>query len=342
MTAAGTLRLGRVVGRDYGILVALAAFLIVVQTQNDTFFTQTNLLNIGQQWSSVGIMAVGMTFVLVGGGFDLSVGAVYAFSATLAAGIGAHHSAALAFAAALAMGAGVGLVNGLLITKVNVNPFITTLGTGQMIRGFALVYSGANILPLESHFFTTLGDGHVGAVPVSFIILVVVFAVGAVVLARSVYGRWVYAIGGNDEASYLSGIRTDAVRTSTYVLSSTCAAFAGCIYVGRLGSGQASIGQGIEFDVIAAALIGGISIMGGAGAMWRTAAGLALLAVLQNFFNQTNVNGFWQSVVKGGIIVGAVAIDSFSKRPRKRPLRMVVQDVGGRLWRRPQRGGPAA
>lgn len=327
VSSARVFGLGRTVVRDYGILVALLGFLVVVQSQNDAFFTQTNLLNIGQQWSSVGIMAVGMTFVLVAGGFDLSVGAVYAFSATLAAGLGANNSIALAFAASLAMGAGVGLVNGLLITKVNVNPFIATLGTAQMIRGFALVYSGANILPLESRFFTTLGDGHVGAVPVSLIIMIVVFVVGAVVLARTVYGRWVYSIGGNDEASFLAGIRTDWVRISTYVISSTCAAFAGCIYVGRLGSGQASIGMGIEFDVIAAALIGGISITGGAGALWRTAAGLALLAVLQNFFNQTNVNGFWQSVVKGGIIVGAVALDSFSRRQRKRPLRMLIGDL---------------
>jgi ABC-type uncharacterized transport system permease subunit len=135
-----------------------------------------------------------------------------------------------------------------------------------------------------------------------------------------------YAIGGNNEASFLAGVRTDRIRASTYVLSGACAALAGTIFAGRIGNGQGNLAPGIELDVIAAALIGGISIAGGQGAVWRAAAGLALLAVLQNFFNQQNVNAFWQLVIKGIIIITAVGLDSYFKRPHRKPLGVVLRE----------------
>ena len=324
IASAHILRASQTVLREYGILIALAIFVVIVQTQSSDFLTQTNLLNIGQQWAPVGVMAVGMTFVLIAGGFDLSVGAIYALSATLGAGLAVHYSDWIALAAALGLGAGVGLVNGFLITKININPFIATLGMALIIRGFAFVYSEGNNYEVDSRLFNAFGFSYIGSVPVPFIILVGFLVAGAVVLRWFVYGRKIYSIGGNDEASWLAGIRTDRVRMSTYVLSGLTASVAGCIYIGRLGGGQANIGIGIEFDVIAACLIGGISITGGLGAMWMTAAGLGFLAVLQNFFNLTNVSGYWQSIVKGGIIIGAVAIDSYGKRRHKRPLRLVL------------------
>ncbi|MEZ5098616.1 MAG: ABC transporter permease [Thermoleophilia bacterium] len=315
-TLAPVARIARAGLREYRILLALLVFGIIVATQNDSFLTQTNLLNLGQQWAPIGIMAVGMTFVLIAGGFDLSVGAVYAFSAVLAARMLQDMPAAAAFPAAIAFGAAVGLGNGLLITKLRVNPFIATLGTALMVRGLLLVCFGADPYKIDSGFFRAIGRDKIGAVPVPFVILLAFLVVGAVVLWRSVYGRWIYATGGNDDASRLSGVRTDAVRISTYVLAGGTAAFAGCVFLGRLGTAQANYGVGIEFDVIAVALIGGISIMGGEGAMWRTAAGLAFLAVLQNFFNQASVNDNWQSFVKGAIIVGAVAFDSVTRGGR--------------------------
>ena len=308
--------LSRVGLRQYGILLALLVFGIVVYSQNDTFLTQTNLLNLGLQWAPIGIMAAGMTYVLLAGGFDLSVGAVYAFSAVLAARLMENFSPAVAFPSALAFGATVGLVNGLLVTKLRVNPFITTLSTALMVRGLLLVAFGANPITVESRFFDAIGRDRVGAVPVPFIFLVVVLLIGGLLLWRTVYGRWIYAVGGNDEASYLSGIRTDTIRVSTYVIAGVTAAFAGTIILGRVGTAQANFGVGIEFDVIAACLIGGISILGGEGAMWRTAAGIAFLAVLQNFFNQASVNDNWQSFVKGAIIVGAVAFDAATRGGR--------------------------
>ena len=149
--------------------------------------------------------------------------------------------------------------------------------------------------------------------------------------SRSTYGRSLNAVGGNRDASYLSGIRVDAARIGSYVICGAAASLAGAIYVGRVGSAQGSVGSGIELTVIAAVLIGGTSIAGGEGAMWRTAAGVALLAVLQNYFNANNVNAFWQSVVQGAIIIIAVALDSYAKRPYSRPLRLVISG----LLRRP-------
>jgi ribose transport system permease protein len=325
-------RIGKVSVRDYGILVAIAIFVVVVQIQNDSFLTKDNLLNIGDQWAPVAIMAAGMTFVLIGGGFDLSVGSVLAFSATLSASIVANHSAVLAFLAAMGLGIGVGVLNGLLVTWLNINPFIATLGTAQMVRGFALIYSDGGTYRTSSDFLDAIGRSKVAGIPVPVLIMLGVMIVLGLVLAYTVYGRRIYAIGGNDEASFLGGVRTDRIRASTYVISGACAALAGVIYAGRIGSGQGNLAAGIELDVIAAALIGGISIAGGEGAMWRAAAGVALLAILQNFFNQANVGGFWQLVVKGGIIITAVGIDSYSKKRHRRPLGATLKGVFGKGW----------
>jgi ribose transport system permease protein len=307
--------------RNYGILLALVIFVAVVHSQNEQFLTRPNLLNILGQWAPVGIMAIGQTYVLLGGGFDLSQGAVYAFSASLAAGIGASHADGLGFAAAIALGAGVGLVNGVLITKGAINPFIATLGTAFVFRGLAYVYTDATVFKVESSFYKTVGNGRVGDVPVAGMILLGMLVLGGLILWRTIYGRAIYSVGGNLEASYLAGLRTDALRISTYVVSGMTASLAGVMLVGRLGAGQANLGVGIEFDILAACLIGGVSIGGGVGAMWQTGVGLVFLATLQNFFNLTSVSAYWQQVVKGLIIVGAVGLDAYMKKPHRRSLR---------------------
>jgi ribose transport system permease protein len=278
-------------------------------------------------------MAVGMTFVLIGGGFDLSVGATLAMSATVGAIVAEHHAQGVAFAVAMLIGIAVGLANGVLVTKVNINPFVATLGTAQVVRGLALIVSDGGSISVAGGFYGYAGSGQIGGIPVSFLTMLAVMIVFGVILAYTVRGRRLYAIGGNNEASFLSGIRTDRVRTSTYVLSGACAALAGTIFAGRIGTGQGNLATGIELDVIAAALIGGISIAGGYGAMWRAAAGLALLAVLQNFFNQQNINAFWQLVIKGLIILTAVGLDSYFKRPHRRPLRVMLRQQSMRFRR---------
>lgn len=337
MSAATTrlrsaLRSGTTQLREYGILVALLITVAVVQSVNSGFLTQDNLLNMGDQWAPVAIMAAGMTLVLIGGGFDLSVGATLALSATLSAIIAENHAPGVAFGVCMGVGCAVGLINGLLVTKLNVNPFVATLGTAQIVRGAALVYSDGGSVSISNGFYDWLGAGQIGALPVPFLLTIVIMVVFGLILAYSIFGRALYAVGGNDEASFVSGIRTDRVRITTYVISGACAALAGAIYAGRIGTGQGNLAAGIELDVIAAALIGGISIAGGQGAVWRAAAGVALLATLQNFFNHQNIDGFWQLVFKGMIIIAAVGLDSYAKRPHRRPLRAVARDLATR-WR---------
>ena len=314
--------------RKYGFLVALAVLVVVVQTQNERFLTQTNLFNITEQWSYIAVMAVGMTFVLIGFGFDLSIGSTFAFAAVLSGSIAANGgSGVLALVVAVLFGGGVGWLNGLCVTKLNINPFITTLASAQIIRGFAFIFTGGENYSPDNGFLKALGSGEVGPVPIPFLVMLGVVIAGALTLAYTSYGRRVYAIGGNDEASFLSGIATDRIRTSTYVIAGLTAALAGVMFVGRIGSAQANIGIGIEFDVIAACLIGGISISGGEGAVWRAAAGVALLAVLQNFFNAAHIGDFWELVTKGFIILGAVSLDAHARRGHGRSFRQTLASM---------------
>jgi ribose/xylose/arabinose/galactoside ABC-type transport system permease subunit len=306
--------------KSYGILFALGLLILVIQLQSGGFLTSENLFNLGGQWAAIGTMAAGETMVLIAGGFDLSVGTTYSFSATLAAYQLQHHqSIGVVILLVLALGAAIGLINGLLVTKANINPFVATLGTSQAFLGLALVYSNGGTFNTSNNLIITLGSGRVGEVPVSLIVMGVVMVVLGGVLAWTVYGRLIYAVGGNFDASFLSGVRADAIRISTYMISGIMAATAGLMFLGRVGSAQAS-STGIEFNVLAAVLIGGISIAGGEGAMWRAFVGLALLASLQNFFFRTGVNDFWQQVVQGAVILLAVGLDAYPKRAHRRPL----------------------
>jgi ribose transport system permease protein len=342
MTVQNWSRLRSGVSR-YGILVALAVLIVFVSVGNPRFTDPTNLFNIGQQWAPVAIMAIGMTVVLIGGGFDLSVGGTYAFSAVLAASLTQDgHGAFGVMLACLGMGAGAGLLNGFLVTKINVNPLVATLGMGLIIRGLALVYSDGGTFNVTGGFFDALGSGYVGSAPTSLIVMIALGVLVAVVLARSSFGRSLYATGGNPDAGYLSGIRVDAVRIASYVVCGLSAALAGAIYAGRIGSAQGSVGAGIELTVIAAVLIGGTSIAGGEGAMWRTAAGVGLLAVLQNYFNANNVNAFWQSVVQGAIIITAVGLDAYPKRKNARPLRLFTAGARRTHSRSAERAAPVS
>jgi ribose/xylose/arabinose/galactoside ABC-type transport system permease subunit len=318
--------IARTAFRSYGIVIALAVLIVVVEIQSqNSFLTSGNLFLLGGQWAPIGVMAAGEALVIIAGGFDLSVGTTYSFSATLAASMLQHHSVALAILAAMAVGAGIGLVNGFLVTKVNINPFIATLGTSQAFLGIALVYSNGGTYTTGDPTISTLGSGAIGTVPVPLIVMAVVMIVLGSILAWTAYGRRIYAVGGNYNASFLSGMRADRVRMSTYVISGMCAALAGLMYLGRIGSAQAA-STGVEFQVIAAVLIGGISIAGGEGSMWRVFVGLTVLATLQNFFFRAGVNDFWQQVVQGVVILMAVGLDAYPKRAYKRPLRAIVGD----------------
>jgi ribose transport system permease protein len=302
--------------QQYGIVLVFVVLVAVVGSIDPRFLESTNLLNMAQQWAPVGLMAMAGTYVIIGGGFDLSVGGIFALAGVLAAGLSQDVGLGVAYFAVVGVGIVFGVANGLLVTKVNVNPFIATIASGQVARGLALIYTAGSPILVTAGGFGFLGSERIGDVAVSAIILLVAFVVGGIVLARTVYGRWVYAVGGNTEASRLTGLPVDRVLVVTYVISGVAAALAGFVFASRLGIGQPDAGVGIEFDVIIAIVLGGTAIGGGIGAMWRTLVGVALLAVMQNGFDTLGVESFYQVLIKGMILIVAVAWDEWVRRSK--------------------------
>ncbi|HEY3266398.1 MAG TPA: ABC transporter permease [Armatimonadota bacterium] len=310
---------------DYGILLFLAALVLYfdLATQG-RFHRADNLHNIGLQVAINGILAVGMTLVIISGGIDLSVGSVVAFvgifaTNTLMNGLafGGHvwmHALpvgpgiALAFGLALALGAFIGLVGGTVITRLNVPPFIMTLALYTAIRGMAYVYTNAVPVGDLPDRFTWWG----GAPMV--IIAVIAFAVGEFTLRRTRFGRYVYAVGGNEEASRLSGVRVAAVKTWVYVMMGTLGGLCGVLQAARIGSGDPEAGAGFELNAIAAVVLGGASLMGGRGTALGTLVGVLVIGVLNNGLQQVGVSPYWQLVIKGLVILLAVVLDQIKAR----------------------------
>lgn len=313
--------------RTYGIAFTLVLMVVVVTALQPGFLAPNNLANILSQWAPAGLMAMGMTFVIITGGFDLSVGAIYTMSAVTAAALGQSHSLMVAFAAAIALAVLFGAVNGLLVAFADVNPFIVTLGTSFAITGFTLVLTDNRAFVVSEEAFSVLGTGRLFGVPYSGLLLIAALIVGGLVLSRSVFGQRIYAVGGNREASRLAGIKTRSVITSAYALSGLCAGVAGIVTASQLSSAQAGLGANIVFDVITIVVVGGTSLTGGFGSMWRTAVGLGILATLQNGFNLLDVNPNLQIIVKGFIIVSALALDAYSRRLAARRATLATAGV---------------
>jgi ribose transport system permease protein len=310
-------RLTRLSGvRDYGIVFSFVALFITLSFASNVFFTHENLLNILDQWSATAIIAVGGTLVFIAGGFDLSVGSIYAVAGVVASLTAPHIGAWGAILLGVGMGLGCGVVNGILTTVGRINPFIATLATSIIIAGIALVLTSGNLITvLTPVSFTTLGRGHFAGVKYSVWTLLAFTLVCGFLLARTTFGRMMYASGGNPEAARLSGIRVNLVRASTFAISGTAAGIAGVIVTSRVATGQAdSGGLGIALDAVAGIVIGGTSIMGGAGAVWRTILGVLLLAMIGNGFNLLNVNSTYQRIFQGAIILFAVGVDAWSRR----------------------------
>jgi ribose transport system permease protein len=307
---------GRDIFLQYGVIWAFVLLLIASVILYPRIFEPTNVKNILAQAAPVGIIAVGMTFVMIGGGFDLSVGSIFALGAVVFANradpFGLWGAAAMVVVASVICG----LINGLIVTKLRVNPFVATLGTGSVFGGYAFIYSKSAPQVPNNFNFQYLGTESWLGWPISIWILVFVFLAGAFVLARTTYGRAIYATGGNMEASRLSGIPVDVLRASTYVMTAICAGIGGMILASRLGVGQADMGGTNSLDSIAVVVIGGTSLLGGEGAMWRTAVGLLIIATLNNVFDSLAINNNYQLVAKGIIVVGAVALDIYARRMR--------------------------
>lgn len=314
----GAERRARTLARGFATRYAIVGVLIVLTIATNVlypgFFEIGNLRNILTQNAPVGIVAIGMTFVIVAGGFDLSVSAIFAACGVAFATFSGTMPLAVAFVAALGVGLAAGAVNGAIVTRLHVNPFVATLGTASVFSGLAYLWShSAPVIP-ENAAFSTIDDATLLGVPVSIVIFAGVLALGGVVLSKSVFGRSVYAVGGNAEAARLAGMRVDLIRFATYMITGFCAALAGALVASRTGVGQADIGAAITLDAIAIVIIGGTSLLGGEGAMWRTLVGLLILATINNLFDSLALDTAAQSLVKGLIVIGAVALDSHTRR----------------------------
>jgi ribose transport system permease protein len=296
--------------RSHGIVGVLAGLVLLVTVLQPAFVAPGNLANILSQWAPVGVMAIGMTFVVITGGFDLSVGSIYAVCGVTAAALGSTQAPVVAYLAALAVGAVAGLVNGVVTTVLQVNPFIATLGTSFVFSGIALVITDNRPFTVDFAPFAVLGSGRIAGIPWSGLLLVVLMLLAGAVLAYTAYGQSVYAVGGNREASRLAGLRVTGIAVSAYVVSGLCAGLGGVIAASQLSYAQANVSSDLVFNVLTVVVVGGTSLTGGVGAMWRTAVGLAILATLQNGFNLLHVDPYYQGIIKGLIIIAALALDS--------------------------------
>ncbi|MER7183542.1 substrate-binding domain-containing protein [Streptomyces hyaluromycini] len=312
---------------DNGALTALIVLVIAMSALSGDFLTTDNLLNVGVQAAVTAILAFGATFVIVAAGIDLSVGSVAALSATVLAWSATSHGVPVFLAVVLAVATGIaaGLVNGFLIAYGKLPPFIATLAMLSVGRGLALVISGGSPIAFPnsvSHLGDTLG----GWLPVPVLVMVLMGLIAAFVLGRTYIGRSMYAIGGNEEAARLSGLRVQKQKLAIYALSGLFAAVAGIVLAARLSSAQPQAANGYELDAIAAVVIGGASLAGGTGKASGTLIGALILAVLRNGLNLLNVSAFWQQVVIGVVIALAVLLDTVRRKAGATP---VVTGAGG-------------
>ena len=305
-------------GRQFGTLAGLVVLALVLWALTPHFLTVSNLLNVAQQTTLVAIIAVGMTFVIITGGIDLSVGSTLAFAGVVMASLLQKGLPLLpALLAGLGVGLLCGLLNGWLITLGKLPPFIATLGMMSMARGAALVFTGGRPVSGFSDVFRWLAVGEVFHVPAPIVIMLAVYGLAHFVLTRTKLGRYAYAIGGNEEAALLSGVNVRWYKTLVYGLCGLLSGLTAIILTARLNSAQPIAGMMYELDAIAATVIGGTSLSGGSGTVAGTLIGALIIGVLRNGLNLLDISSFVQQIVIGAVIVVAVLLDTALKNGRK-------------------------
>lgn len=306
----------------YGILIALAALCLVLSLVSDNFLTSRNIINVLRQTSINGILAIGMTFVILTRGIDLSVGSVVAlvgvvsasFATTGAAGIaGAPYMPLIPMLVGLVTGTAIGAVSGTVVARFSVPAFVATLGMLSAARGLTLIYSGGRPIPALTEGYRWIGTGDIAGIPVPIILFGLVFALAHFVLSRTRFGRHVYAVGGNPHAAKVSGLPVRRIRFAVYAISGALAGIAGMILAARTGSALPQAGVAYELDAIAAVVIGGTSLAGGIGRVSGTVIGALLIGVMNNGLDLLGVESYYQQVIKGGLIVAAVMLDRSRK-----------------------------
>lgn len=306
---------------NMGILAALIILCMILSIfpgTSEYFLTVKNLFNVLRQISTNLLLACGMTMVIILGGIDLSVGSVIALSGVIAAGCVSRYGMPIAPSMLVGILIGVifGLFNGFVISKTTIPPFIVTLATMNIARGLAGVYTGGSPVRVVSKEWQWIGAGYAAGIPVPVIIMAIVFIISLLILNRTKIGRYIYAVGGNDMAARFSGINVSKVKFFVYTYSGIMAGLAGIILGSRMYSGQPTAGEGAEMDAIAAVVVGGTSMAGGSGKLGGTLIGALIIGILNNGLNLMNVNSFWQTVVKGVVILLAVTIDFFRNKKK--------------------------
>jgi len=297
------------IAQQYGLTISFIILCFSLTLLSDRFLTVNNLTNILRQSTINGIIAVGMTLIILTRGIDLSVGSILALSAVITADV-LQKSTPVYFALpfGLLIGAGLGLISGWLVTKMRVPPFIATLGVMTFGRGLALTYTQGKPITGLPEAFRFVGVGYLWSIPMPVVIAFAVFAIGYIALTRMKFGEYIHAIGNNEIAARLSGIPVKKYVVSTYVITGALSALAGQILIARLNSAQPVTGIGFEFDAIAAVVVGGTSFEGGEGSILGTLLGVLIIAVINNGLNLLDVPSFYQSVVKGLVIASALLI----------------------------------
>jgi ribose transport system permease protein len=300
--------------RQYAVAAIVALLMIMLTLLSDSFLTAENLNNILNQNAPLAIIASAMTLVIICGGFDLSVGAIFAVASVTAAWTALNINPLLGLAVAPFVGLMLGLINGVTITALGIHSFLATLATSLVFRGIAILITGGALIAVRIPAFTWLGRERIGPIYIAVIVFIVFAAILMGLLNRTTFGRKVFAVGGNEEAAILSGIRTKRVKIATFAIAGLAAGLASAIAVSRVSLGQATAGVGLELEAIAAVIIGGTSIYGGQGAIWRSIAGVIMLALINNGFNILNADPFFKDLTTGLVIVAAVAISASVRR----------------------------
>ena len=304
--------------RQFGTLAGLLGLCAVLWILTPHFLTVSNLLNVAQQTAINAVIAVGLTFVIISGGIDLSVGSLVAFSGVVLASLLERGlPLPLAITACLALGLGCGLVNGALVTRGRLPPFIATLGMMSVARGAALLFTDGRPISGFGDAFRWIATGEILRVPVPVVIMLALYATAHFTLHRTKFGRYVFAIGGNEEAALLSGVPVVFHKTMVYGVGGLLSALASVLLTARLNSAQPIAGLSYELDAIAATVIGGTSLLGGQGSVLGTLVGALIMGVLRNGLNLLGVSSFVQQVVIGAVIILAVLMDTAFKQPKK-------------------------
>ncbi|RDU22558.1 ABC transporter permease [Anaerosacchariphilus polymeriproducens] len=301
--------------KKYGIYVVLLLLVIFFSVSTDSFLVSSNLFNVARQVSMLGIASVGMAFVLLLGGIDLSIGSQITVVNIVAAWMMVKEgmNPVMSCFIAIAISVFVGFLNGWIIANINMPPLIVTLSSMTILEGIAYIISGGIPIFGFPKSFAVIGQGYIGPVPIPVVIMIIILGIGSFILNKTYFGRYFYAVGGNEEAAKLSGIHVKRVKYLVYTLSGLFAGIAGVVMLSRTNSGQALAGKGFEFDVLTAVVLGGVSVNGGSGKMSNVVAGVLILGVLSNGMVLLNVSQYVQMVTKGLVLLVAVGFDCWQK-----------------------------